>query len=321
MKKKVTMMLVSATLIHQLSFAGTNLTQDRFFAVNNMVPLYVASGTSTRLPYVFRAVITGLTPNATYRYYTQVATSTDFGGANSGAGNPLFISPDGNTWNYATSVSLSTLGQYGEFTTTAGGVYTGWFGFVHTGNTRFTAGNTLYPTITLNNGSGGSSVVDRWALDLGISVLQFSTSPGANNGTGIRGNSLATDKEIVALYDNESGTGRPLAIAPIEDLNVSFASMVTYYANNVDGISGAWGTIIPNTLPTGVRRIARYSRSTGASGAYNTDADGVWPSGADTVSPSGGTTPIIITTGDAPLPEPGAIVLGGLMLLAALRRR
>lgn len=319
MKKMIVSSVVSVLMLHQLSLAGTNLTQDRFYAVDNLVPLYIASGTSTRLPYMFRAVITGLTPNATYRYYTQAATASDFGAGQSGAGNPLFVSPDGNTWSYTTTTGLSTPGQYSEFATTAAGVYTGWFGFVHTGNTRFTAGNVVYPTITLNDGAGGSTVVDRWALDLSLTVLAFGS--GSANGTGIRGNSVSQDKEIVALFDNESGTGRPLAIAPIEDINVAFASMVTYYANNVDGISGAWGTIIPNTLANGVRRIARYSRSTGGSGVYHTDSDGIWPSGADTVSPSGGTTPIVITSTDAPLPEPGAIALGGLMLLGVLRRR
>jgi len=313
--------LAVAVMIAQIVFAGTNLTQDRFYGVDNLVPLYVASGTSSRLPYVFRAVITGLTPNATYRYYTQVAINTDFGGANSGAGNPMLISTDGNTWVYTTSVNLGTAGQYGEFTANAAGVYTGWFGFVHTGNTRFTAGNVIYPTITLNDGAGGTTVADRWALDLGITVLQFSTAAGVNNGTGIRGNSLAADKEIVALFSNEAGTGRPLAIAPIEDVNISFASMVAYYTSNVDGISGAWGNIIPNTLANGVRRIQRYSRSTGAAGVYHTDADGVWPSGADTVNPNGGTTPRVISTSDAPLPEPGLIGLAAVGLVAFLRRK
>ncbi|MBK7255343.1 MAG: hypothetical protein IPI04_15900 [Ignavibacteria bacterium] len=94
--------------------------------------------------------MTGLQPNLKYRYYTNACRYTDFGGTNSGAGNPLFI--NGSDFRYTTSTGLSTVNGYDSILTDAAGSYTRWFGFVHTGNARFTAGNFVYPSITLDSG-------------------------------------------------------------------------------------------------------------------------------------------------------------------------
>ena len=73
------------------------------------------------------------------------------------------------------------------------------------------------------------------------------------------------------------------------------ASAVTYYASFVDGITGAWGTIIPNTLASGVQRIEERAFSDGSIVQQFADSDGIWNPGAiSTVNPSGGTTAIVL---------------------------
>jgi hypothetical protein len=159
--------------------------------------------------------------------------------------------------------------------------------------------------IMLNNGLGGTSVFQRVRTTSPVTVLAFGTTADAITGTGIRGNSFATDKNFVLLYDNTAGTGRPLMGTFVESDGVAedtAASYVLFYNNSVDGTSGAWGAIIPNNNVSGVQRIEQRALSDGSLVGVNTDGDGVWPSGASTVSPVGGdATPIVITTSDAPL--------------------
>jgi hypothetical protein len=135
-------------------------------------------------------------------------------------------------------------------------------------------------------------------MQTGIHCLAFSTSSGADNGTGIRSTSSATAKNFVALYDNTAGTGQPLTVTYVESEGTSVASAVGYYGTTgtgpVDGIAGAWGTIIPNTLANGVRRIAQYNNA-GTLVGFNKSADGSWPSSVNTVNPAGGTTALVIS--------------------------
>jgi hypothetical protein len=271
--------------------SAQTLTQSGF--TGSIVPQYMGSGNTTRLPIMFRATVSGLSNNATYRYYIQASTSADFSGTNSGAGNPLLINSNGITYTYSTGASLSSTGNYETFTTNSSGSYTGWFGFVYTSNSRFTAGNLIYPTITLNDGVTGTSVSKRLALDKSITVLAFATTSGANNGSFIQQtSSSATAKNLVALYDNTAGTGRPLAVTVAESTGATIASVVTGYSTT----SGAWNTIVPNTNANGVRRIEQLSVTTGNIVGCATDADGTWTTGSvNTTNPISGTTAIAIS--------------------------
>ncbi len=280
--------------------ANAQLVQSNFTSV--VTPRYICSGSSTRLPYVYRASVTGLLPNTKYRYYSQACRYTDFGSSNSGAGNPILI--NGSSFRYTTSTSLSTPGGYDSLTTDSQGNYTGWFGFVHTGNARFTAGNYVYPSITLDSAGSGSTYL-RYALNDSILVLQFADSANAISGTGLYGISLATAKNIVSLYDNVNNTGRPLAMAIVESEGIdasAMPSLVPYYVDSVDARNGRWGTVIPNMLSTGVRRINVHRLTDATIANFNTDADGIWPSGISTVNPSGGSaTPIRLSQQDIQL--------------------
>ncbi|MBK8381509.1 MAG: T9SS type A sorting domain-containing protein [Ignavibacteria bacterium] len=296
--KKIIIIFILITGLY--SIAEAQLVQSNFQGV--LVPQYIASGTSTRLPYIFRATVTGLQPNLKYRYYTNACRYTDFGGTNSGAGNPLFI--NGSDFRYTTSTGLSTVNGYDSILTDAAGSYTGWFGFVHTGNARFTAGNFVYPSITLDSGGNGVTKY-RFALNDSISVLQFSDSGTSTSGTGIYGISNANPKNVISLYDNITGTGRPLAVVFAENEGIDtsvMASLVKYYKDSVDSRNGRWGTVIPNILTNGVRRFNIHRLTNGSVANFQTDADGVWPSGVNTVNPRGGSVnPLRISLSDAPL--------------------
>ncbi len=282
-----------------------NVTQSGFTSITT--PLYMSSGTSTRLPVMFRATVSGLTANTTYRYFVQAVTnsaanggSVDFGGTNSGAGNPLLINVSGTTYTYSTGASLTSAGNFETFTSDATGSYTGWFGFVNTGSGRFNAGNLVYPCITIGNGTTGTPVLFRRALDVNIIPLAYSTSAGASNGTFLQEiSSSASQKNLTCVYDNIAGTGRPLYIAPIENTGVTIASVTPGYTTS----SGGWNAIIPNNNANGVKRIEQRSVVNGTIvGCAATDADGIWATGSvNTVNPNGGTTPRVISSVDASL--------------------
>jgi hypothetical protein len=297
MKKLIPFFLLYVFIFSE---ANAQLTQSNFISV--VTPQYICSGTATRLPYVYRASVTGLLPNTKYRYYSQACRYTDFGGNNSGAGNPILI--NGSDFRYTTSTSLSTPGGYDSLNTDSQGNYTGWFGFVHTGNARFTAGNYVYPSITLDS-AGNGSTFRRYALNDSILVLQFADSANAVSGTGLYGISLATAKNIVSIYDNVNNTGRPIVMAIVESDGIdasAMPSLVPYYVDSVDARNGRWGTVIPNILSTGVRRVNVHRLSDASIANFQTDADGIWPSGVSTVNPAGGSAnPIRLTQQDVPL--------------------
>jgi len=78
------------------------------------------------------------------------------------------------------------------------------------------------------------------------------------------------------------------------------SSYASFYTGSVDGVAGAWGMIIPNNLPNGIRRVEQRRFDNGERvDCGNTDGDGIWPSGANTVNPASGATAIHITSTDA----------------------
>jgi hypothetical protein len=272
-----------------------------------ILPQYIQglSGTNNnRVFYVYRLRFDNLQPNATYRYINQAVTSAD-GATTNGAGNCIFISNSG-VLTRATSTSFTTSGQYGEFTTNQVGSYTGWFITEPTGNSRFAVGNYIFIRVRLNDGAGGTTAVTYLTTSDSIKVIDFGTSNDPNQGSGIFGISMAEPKDFVFLYDNVAGTGRPVSGAIVENdgLNISTnTSFIQFYRDSVDNFNGRWGTIIPNQLPNGIRRIERRLFSNGnLHPVVAIDSDGIWPSGANTVNPSVGANPIRITLGDASIP-------------------
>ena len=293
---------VLALLAVVLPLAGfaQNLTQADFTGV--LVPQYTSSGTATRIPIAYRATVSNLTPNTLYRYYNQAALLTSVGTASTGAGNPLLITPGATpaatTYTYTTTAGLATTGGYGTFTTSATGTYTGWFAFVNTGNAIFTPSNVVYPSIVLASNAMPAVVEKRLLLNQGLTVLALGTGTAANkDGSGFKGSSSATPKNLVAVFDNPGGTGRPVSLTVVEGIGATIASLPAYYTT----VAGDWNTIIPNVLPNGIRRIEQLSVVDGAVVGCASDTDGVWPSGANTVNPVVGTAAVALTATDAAL--------------------
>lgn len=275
------------------------------------VPQYIQGNTatnSTRVPYVYRVKIGNLLANTTYRYFNSVVNGSDNSTA-TGAGVAIYPSTSSN-FTASTSPGLSTAGTYSTFTTDASGNYTGWFITEPSGNTRFTPGTTVYMRINLNDGGVGTSVTTRVTTSA-VTVINFVASAGAANGTGLRGTSSGTAKNLVLLYDNVNGTGRPISGTYIESDGYANVSSYVGFYSSVEAVAGAWGAIIPNTLPNGIRRIEQRSLANGA--AVNCPAislNGTWPSGTNTINPTGGTTALVISSTDAPLNTSAATWLG-----------
>ena len=258
---------------------------------------------ANRIPFAFLATISGLTPDSVYRYFNQIVISTD-AATQSGAGNVIFVRAD-SPFVRSTGPSMSTAGNYGEFRANSSGSYTGWFVTEPTGNaTRFVPGKYVFPRIMLNNGAGGTSVATRLTSPDSTKVIALVNTASDTSGTGIWSRSTAPAKSFVLLYDNEAGTGRPLAATFVEDdgtANTTANSYAAFYSDSVNAIPGSWGAAIPNNNANGVRRIEARDMTGNLLPHPATDADGLWGT-VNTVNPTGGTTALRLPPELVPLP-------------------
>ena len=265
-------------------------------------PKYIegANPTNTnRIPYAYRARLTGLLPNSTYRFYNQIVVSTDVSTAN-GAGNCIFTSATGD-FVRTSGPSLATAGNYGTFTTDGTGTYEGWFITEPTGNKRFVPGKYVFMRITLNDGAGGTSAALLLTTADSVRVVKLGTAVSDSTGTALRGISSSSPKDFLFAYEDTTGTGRPISGAFIESDgtdNSTTNSYAAFYSNSVNGVNGSFGIVLPNMLSNGIRRIEQRSLADGTLIALATDTDGIWPSGANTINPSGGMTEIILNGTD-----------------------
>lgn len=262
----------------------------------------MGSGTSTRVPILFKAKVGGMVPNTTYKYCTRAMNSPDFTSTGLFAGAGVILGIDTGGWKQISSTSFSSGTGHDTLTSNMIGEYEGWFGFFYTNNSRFTAGNFITPGITL---VGPDTL--KFRLTDSIKVLAFDSSgTNANAGTAIWGSSFAAPKNIIALYDAVVPSNRPLTITYAENEGLAISNTPAFYTNNVNGKNGNWGTIIPNNLSSGVRRIENINLKTGFVSYANTDADGTWGvNSKKTVNPRGGTiTPIKLDSLDCPLIAP-----------------
>ncbi|HON51268.1 MAG TPA: metallophosphoesterase [Candidatus Sumerlaeota bacterium] len=265
-------------------------------------PQYIQgiNGTNNdRIPFAYRATLLNLTPNTTYRYFNQCATSSTSPTSN-GFGNVIFPNESG-AFTRTSGPSLATAGNYGTFTTDGAGSYTGWFITEPTGNAGFTPGNQVFMRININDGAGGTAVAARLTTTQYTTVLQWGTNNAATDGTGVIGVTTLSPQDMVFLYDNAAGAGRPIAGTLIENdsLELPDNNYVDFHDTQVDGINGRFGTIIPNILATGIQKIEGRSLATSAITSEFVSASGVWaPTNANTVNPNGGkSSPLTIQAG------------------------
>ena len=299
------MLQATASGLNSATSSSISITEQLVPQITSVIlPQYMNGNTPTgsRIPFAFRAALSNLTPNATYRYLNSAVISAD-GPTTGGAGVLLFVNADG-TFTRVSTGNLDTPGQYGEFTTNASGSYTGWFMLEATGNDRFTPGNEVFMRLRLNAGDGTGEVAHYLTLAESTVVLQFGTSAEATHGTALRAVTEFSAKNFAFLYDNTSGTGRPLAGTSVETTGIDFTSPGSYalfYTDFVEGNDGNFGTIVPNVNTAGVQRLEERGLTDGQIVSSVTSTDGVWGT-TDTKNPVGGLTDVLVIDLLGPLP-------------------
>lgn len=288
---------LSCLLLIHLSFGQT--------VTEVYLPQYVlASGSTTppRVPFVCRLTLSGLTANATYRYYCRFAAS-NASATSAGEGAFVYVKQSGD-FTRVTSPNMASASLCGELIADASGAYTGWFMAEVAASTSFNAGSKLKFRLFLNNGAGGSSVSARPTTTQEITIVNYGST--ATDGTAIRSTPVTggVGKNFVLLWDkdNVTSTDRPISASVIEsdglDASNNFAS---FYVNDVNGVDKAWGNVIPNNLTAGIHRISQHSLSTGTEVSYKISTDGSWPllggGRVSTVNATGGLTNVIVLDG------------------------
>jgi hypothetical protein len=301
MKKQITLLLL-CSLTAFLYGQKPQLSQQ--FIVDKLPQYCGSTGTSSadssRLPIIFRAALSGLNPGSSYKYYVRFITLSDTSNPNStGAGNPLFFK-NGN-WTSTNAPDLDSAGRHDTVSLTFGPIFESWFGAFYNSDSRFTPGKYIYPIFVLQE--IGTNDIIKLCISDSIKVLGFSPNSGANNGSAIWGSSSVAQKNFVLMYDNTSGvSNRPLTITYTENEGLNNSNTQSHYTNLVNGKNGNWGTIIPNTLSNGVRRIE--SKTFNNSLIYaNIESDGIWGNDS-TINPRKGFRPISIKNDNAPLRSP-----------------
>lgn len=264
------------------------------------------SGTNNlRTPFAYRLTLTGLAPNVTYRAVNQIVVSTTDGLSTNGAGNVIYPSNTGD-FSRSSSPGFVNPGTYLEFTSDAQGSYSGWFITEPSGNARFAAGGYVFIRIRLNDGAG-STTPNKWVTTCdSVQVINYGVENNQQSGTGVWGNSNADSKTFVMVYDNVEGNGRPLSGTFVENdgsANTAANGYAPFYSDSVNSVVGAYGLIVPNNLPNGIRRVENRSLTTGNVIIAATDTDGNWTDGPNTVNPTGGSAnPIYFSATVAPIP-------------------
>lgn len=256
--------------------------------VTQIVPQFLSSRVSSSLAFAIPSyslvTFTSLQPGTTYRFNTGVATDQVL--TSTGGGFNVHYDGPAHTYTYASSKSLTTPGAYSTFSTQAGETSKSvWVNLVQSTNAGFTEGNTIYWRVSLADNNG--RFIKRFELANTSTVLRLGPEPLTTRATGIADvASQSVPKNVILLFDNTTGTGRPLSSAIVQNDGATIASSETFYGA-LENTTGAWATIIPNTLPTGVRRIEERDGRNGNLVYSITSTDGIW-NGVSTVNPAGG---------------------------------
>lgn len=302
--------LPTQTLPFTTAFATPNMTTD-------IVPQYiqsrVASGTCNSsvgafpVPVYARVTFTGLQPNTSYRFNTGLATDNVL--TSTGGGFNIHYNSNDNTYTYGAGKSLTTAGEYSQFSTLAGETTKSiWINLVTSTNAAFQEGGIINWRVSLGDNLG--RLMRRFQLSQTSQVIRLGAA--ANQATGIADDrSQLTEKNYVLLYDNTAGTGRPLAVAIVQSHGTTVPSSQTFYSTR-QNVPTAWATLIPNTLPTGVRRIEERNFRTNAIVYSITSNDGWWngvqTNASDLVAypggPGGFSTAIVLQTPRITLTSP-----------------
>ena len=248
----------------------------------NIVPQYIHGGAQTTscspttffTPAYAQVTFTNLKPNTAYRYIVgagNVAMSTP---TSTGSGFNLHYNANTNTYTSLNSKNMTTTGGYSQFSTGATETTkTLWVNLLPTNTETFKAGKTIFWQVSLGDLNG--TLIRNYQLSQSSLAQTYTTdATGATLIGDIR--SQLKPLNYVCLYDNTTGTGRPLGVSIVQSYNAILSFTVTPYATSIENVPGSWMTQIPNTLATGVRRIEERDGRTGQIVYAVTSANGVW---------------------------------------------
>jgi len=314
----------SAVGTYTLRFATTGLgtidsppisVNPRITMQDVLIPQVVKSTSNlTRVPAYALVRFNNLFPNTTYRFMTSGLENPTI--ISFGAGNNLHYSAETNSFNYSSNKSLTSTNvppDYSTFITGPGETSKlVWINILTTGNVRFAEGNSMWWRVFLSDIVGGTP--DTLTSTGSSRCVEFGSS--TTQATGIfDSQSGATPQNIICLYNNEEGTGNPVATALVQgDGTIIFR---TFGTNNVvttkavdfyealDQVAGTWATLIPNNLTGGIKRVEERRLSNGEIVRFYTDADGVW-STVNTVRTSAGLVAIDFRTPQLTVTSPVA---------------
>jgi hypothetical protein len=217
-----------------------------------------------RVPFACRLTVSGLLPNTTYSYYNRFVLDPN-NLVSQGEGTVILVNDTGSFVRIP--FASMTAGRNGKLTTDSSGAYTGWFVTEPNSTTTYLPGRDIYFRLLLNDGMGGQFIAKRITAPSPVRVLSFGADSAS--GTGLRARPLAkaAAKQFIFLYDNFEAQGRPFAGTYIESdgTDGSLANgYAPFYADSVNGVNKAFGTIIPNQLPEGLKRMDMFGLTDGA---------------------------------------------------------
>ncbi len=244
----------------------------------NIVPQYIYgkfrafSGFHT--PSYAHVTFTDLTPNSKYRFVTGVNSAQEMYPTSSGPGFNINYDQTQNSYDYSGGKSVTSQGDYSVFSTGDNETTKHlWVNLVPTISDEFWPMTELYWQIQLADGNGNQIKI--YQLDQTSMTMTNTTDDEGATLIGDR-NSQLHEKNFVVLYDNEAGTGQPLATAIVQSYNTTVSFATNRYRFDIENEPGAWMTQIPNTLTSGVRRIEERHWKTGDVVYAVTSADGDW---------------------------------------------
>jgi hypothetical protein len=282
----------------------------------DIVPQYIngrfSSGTCSYSAFITpsyaRVTFTGLQPNSSYRFNVGAGNTMMSRPSSTGGGFNIHYNASTNTYDAAGGKSLNTDGEYSNFSTgSTETTRTIWINLLPTNSDAFDPTKIVYWQIALGDESG--NLIDIMQLTQTSIPMDNNTTSTTSTLIGDLGSQLTT-KNYVVLYDNTAGTGRPLGVALVQPYNTSINFATNRYRFDIENVSGAWMTQVPNTLPTGVRRIEERDYRSGAVTYAVTSNDGIW-NGINTNplsygTPGGFSTPIYLKTPKVTVSKPAA---------------
>lgn len=255
----------------------------------NILPQYLSANNSV-VPSYALVTFSNLRPNTQYRFNTGGANDNVLTSTGPGLNN--HYNQNDQTYYFSFSKNFSTI-DYSVFSTGPGQTSKSvWVNLVPSTSSTFAEGATIFWRIALGDHLG--RLIRYYELPgTSLSIRQGTAS---NQATGIADPaSQATPKNVIVLYDNEAGTGRPLSSAIVQN-DGTLATVASTFYQALENTTGAWATIIPNTLPNGVRRIEERDGVTGNLVYVQTSSTGVW-NGISTVNRAGGDqSPVYLET-------------------------